>query len=185
MADVTQILNAIEAGDPHAAAELLPFVYDELRKLAAAKLAQEKPGQTLQATALVHEVYLRLVDVDKVQQWNGRGHFFSAAAEAMRRILVDQSRRRMAAKRGGQIAREELHESIIVAPKAGEDIFAVHDALEQLSAIDPIAARLVSLRFFAGLNMQEAADALGISVRSAQDVWAYARSWLHHKMQSE
>jgi RNA polymerase sigma factor (TIGR02999 family) len=185
MSDVTHILSAIEQGDAQAAAQLLPLVYDELRKLAAQRLAQEKPGQTLQATALVHEAYVRLVDADKVKMWNSRGHFFAAAAEAMRRILVDQSRRRHAAKRGGGAAREELNESLIVAPEAGDDILAINDALEKLSAIDPVAARLVSLRFFAGLNMREAADALGMSVRSAQDVWAYARSWLHRKMQSE
>ena len=150
MSDVTQILSAIEAGDPKAAEELLPLVYDELRKLAAARLAEEKPGQTLQATALVHEASVRLVGSDAATQWNGRGHFFAAAAEAMRRILVDQSRRRQAAKRGGQIAREELRESLIAAPEADADILAVNEALEQLSAVDPVAARLVGLRFFAG-----------------------------------
>ena len=185
MTDVTRLLDAAAAGDRQAAAGLLPLVYDELRRLAADKLARENPGQTLQPTALVHEAYIRLVGGGQTQDWNGRGHFFAAAAEAMRRILVDQSRRRQAAKRGGQIAREELRESLIAAPEAGDDILAVNDALEQLSAVDPVAARLVCLRFFAGLSMQEAADALSISVRSAQDVWAYARSWLHRKMQPE
>jgi RNA polymerase sigma factor (TIGR02999 family) len=185
MAEVTRLLDGAASGDPKAAAELLPLVYDELRKLAAARLAEEKPGQTLQATALVHEAYVRLVGGNQPRDWNGRGHFFAAAAEAMRRILVDQSRRRQAAKRGGQIAHEELRESLIAAPEAGDDILAVNDALEQLSAVDPVAARLVCLRFFAGLNMQETADALSISVRSAQDVWAYARSWLHRKMRIE
>jgi RNA polymerase sigma factor (TIGR02999 family) len=185
MSHVTRILDAIEQGDPQAAAQLLPLVYDELRRLAAQKMVQEQPGQTLQATALVHEAYLRLVDVQRQQHWNSRGHFFAAAAEAMRRILVDQARRRRAAKRGGDADREELHESIIAEPEPAEDILAVNDALEQFVKVDPVAARLVSLRFFAGLNMQEAADALGMSVRSAQDVWAYARSWLHRKMQSD
>jgi RNA polymerase sigma factor (TIGR02999 family) len=182
MSDVTRILSAIAEGDPLAAGQLLPLLYDELRKLAALKMAQEKPGQTLQATALVHEAYVRLVDVAKAQHWNSRGHFFAAAAEAMRRILVEQARRRNAAKRGGQAGREELHESAIASPEPGEDILALHDALEQLSVIDPLGAKLVQLRFFAGLNMSEAAEALGMSVRSAQSIWAYARSWLHRTM---
>jgi RNA polymerase sigma factor (TIGR02999 family) len=182
MSDVTQILNAIADGDPHAAGQLLPLLYDELRKLAARKLAQDKPGQTLQATALVHEAYLRLVDVDKAQHWNSRGHFFAAAAEAMRRILVEQARRRNAAKRGGQAGREELHDSAIAAPEPAEDVLALHDALEKLSTVDPVGANLIQLRFFGGLNMSEAAEALGMSVRSAQDVWAYARSWLRRTM---
>ena len=189
MSDVTQILTAIEQGDPHAAEQLLPVVYDELRKLAAARLAQEKPGQTLQATALVHEAYLRLIGdqpaARATEHWNSRGHFFAAAAEAMRRILVDQARRRKAAKRGGLADRVELDEATLAAPEAGDDIIAVHDALEQLSAIDAEAANLVKLRFFAGLNMSEAAEALGKSVRSAQDIWAYARSWLHEKMRPD
>src|SRR5579871_5733122 len=178
MNEVTRILSGIEAGDPHAAEQLLPLVYDELRKLATQKLAQEKPGQTLQATALVHEAYLRLVVGEKAQHWDSRGHFFVAAAEAMRRILVEQARRRKAAKRGGQAGREELQESAIVAPEPAEDVLAVNDALEHLSTIDPVAADLVRLRFFAGLNMSEAADALGMSVRSAQGIWAFARAWL-------
>jgi RNA polymerase sigma factor (TIGR02999 family) len=182
MSDVTQILNAIEQGDPNAAAQLLPLVYDELRKLAAQKLTQEKPGQTLQATALVHEAYLRLVDVAKAQEWNGRGHFFAAAAEAMRRILVEQARRRGAAKRGGQAGREELHESQIAAPEPSEDVLAVNDALAELAKTDPVAANLVKLRFFAGLSMSEAAEALNMSVRSAHEIWAYARSWLRWKI---
>jgi RNA polymerase sigma factor (TIGR02999 family) len=185
MTEVTRILGAIEQGDPHAAGQLLPLVYDELRKLAAQKLAREQPGQTLQATALVHEAYLRLVDAEKARQWNSRGHFFAAAAEAMRRILVEQARRRNAAKRGGQAGREELQESAIAAPQPDEDMLAVHDALEQLATIDPLAANLVQLRFFAGLNMSEAAEALGMSVRSAHGIWAYARSWLHRKMRAD
>jgi RNA polymerase sigma factor (TIGR02999 family) len=185
MTEVTRILGAIEQGDPHAAGQLLPLVYDELRKLAAQKLARETPGQTLQATALVHEAYLRLVDGEKVRQWNSRGHFFAAAAEAMRRILVEQARRRNAAKRGGQSDREELQESTIAAPEPTEDVLAVNDALEQLAKADPLAANLVRLRFFAGLNMSEAAEVLGMSVRSAQGTWAYARSWLHRKMRPD
>jgi len=185
MSDVTHILSQIEQGDPAAAEQLLPLVYVELRKLAAAKLAHEKPGQTLQATALVHEAYLRLVDVTQVQQWRSRGHFFAAAAESMRRILVDQARRRKAAKRGGEAAREELHELAIVAQRPVEELLALDDVLDRLSEIDPVAANLVKLRFFVGLNTSEAAEALGISVRSAHDVWAYARSWLHQKMGAE
>ncbi len=185
MSEVTRVLSAMEQGDPHAAEQLLPLVYQELRQLAAQKLAQEKPGQTLQATALVHEAYLRLVDEKQARHWNSRGHFFAAAAEAMRRILVEQARRRSACKRGGQAGREELHESAIAAPEPDADVLAVHEALEQLSRIDPVAANLVQLRFFAGLNMSEAAEALGISVRSAHGIWAYARSWLHRKMRGE
>jgi RNA polymerase sigma factor (TIGR02999 family) len=189
MSEVTRVLCAIEQGDPHAAEQLLPLVYDELRKLAAQRLAQEKPGQTLEATALVHEAYLRLVSNEPEAQakvnWNGRGHFFAAAAEAMRRILVDQARRRNAVKRGGHATRKELSALHIAAPQTGQDILAIDEALEQLAASDPVAARLVTLRFFGGLSMQEAAEALGMSVRSAQDVWAYARSWLRRKMQPE
>jgi RNA polymerase sigma factor (TIGR02999 family) len=185
MSDVTQILSRIESGDPSAAEQLLPLVYDELRKLAAVRLAHEKPGHTLQATALVHDAYLRLVDVDKAQHWSGRGHFFAAAAEAMRRILVDQARRRQAAKRGGGAEREELHESSIVTPRPADELLAVDDLLDCLAEVDPTAAKLVKLRFFVGLNMSEVADALGISVRSAQDIWAYARAWLHQKIAAE
>jgi len=185
MSDVTQILNAIEQGDPQAAQKLLPVVYEELRKLAAHKLAHERPGQTLQATALVHDAYVRLVDVDKAQVWNSRGHFFAAAAEAMRRILVDQARRRQAAKRGGGAEREELHESAIAAGRPADELLAVDDVLDRLAEIDPAAARLVKLRFFVGLNMSEVAEAMGISVRSAHDIWAYARTWLHQKVTTE
>jgi RNA polymerase sigma factor (TIGR02999 family) len=182
MSEVTSIIRAAAQGDPQAAERLLPLVYDELRKLAAAKVAQEMPGQTLQATALVHEAYLRLVDAPQPQQFDGRGHFFAAAAEAMRRILVDQARRRKAAKRGGDMRREELHESAIAAPRPVEELLAVDELLDGLAAVDPAAASLVKLRFFAGLNMTETAAALGISVRSAQDTWSYARAWLHQKM---
>jgi RNA polymerase sigma factor (TIGR02999 family) len=185
MSDATRILSAIEQGDPHAARQLLPLVYDELRQLAAQKLAQEKPGQTLQATALVHEAYLRLVGRDPDQNWDGRGHFFAAAAEAMRRILIDQARRRGAAKRGGRAAREELAESAIVAAEPSADVLGVNDALEKLSTIDPVAADVVRLRFFAGLTMTQVAQALKMSVRSAQSTWAYARSWIHHEMRKD
>lgn len=182
MSEVTAILEAAAGGDPHAAAELLPLVYQELRKLAAVRLAQEKPGQTLEATALVHEAYLRLVNGDHPQQFHGRGHFFAAAAEAMRRILVDQARRRKAVKRGGDRGREEFTESIIANPRPLEELLAVDENLDRLAAIDPVAANLVKLRFFVGLNMAETAAALGISVRSATDVWAYARAWLHQQL---
>ena len=181
MSDVTRILSAIEQGDPSAAEQLLPLVYDELRQLAAQKLAHEQPGQTLQATALVHEAYLRLVGGETPQRWDGRGHFFAAAAEAMRRILVDQARRRQAAKRGGLQKRVEMPESRLAAPMPDDELLALHEALEQLASIDSAAADLVRLRFFAGLKTTEAAEALGISVRSAHDLWAYARSWLRRK----
>ncbi len=178
MSDVTRILSAIEEGDPRAAGRLLPLVYDELRKLAAARLAQEQPGQTLQATALVHEAYLRLVDTPREEHWNSRGHFFGAAAEAMRRILVESARRRQAIKRGGDAGREELRDSLVAAPVPAEELLAVHEALDGLAESDPQAAELVKLRYFAGLAMAEAADVLGISTRQAHYVWAYARSWL-------
>lgn len=185
MSDVTRILARIESGDPAAAEQLLPLVYDELRKLAAAKLAQEKPGQTLQATALVHEAYVRLIDRDETQNWNGRGHFFAAAAEAMRRILVDQSRRHKAAKRGGDLVRQEWDESAVTTSRPAEELLAVDEILDQLAEIDSVAANLVKLRFFAGLSMAETAAALGISVRSATDVWAYARTWLHQRLSAD
>jgi len=185
MSDVTRILSTIEQGDPSAAEQLLPLVYDELRQLAAQKLAHEQPGQTLQATALVHEAYLRLVGGETPQRWDGRGHFFAAAAEAMRRILVDQARRRQAAKRGGLQKRAEMPESGLAAPMPDDELLALHEALEQLASIDSAAADLVRLRFFAGLKTTEAAEALGISVRSAHDLWAYARSWLRRKTKGD
>jgi RNA polymerase sigma factor (TIGR02999 family) len=185
MNEVTRILSAIEQGEPQAAEQLLPLVYDELRRLAKQRLAQEKPGQTLQATALVHEAFLRLVDQDVPQHWNGRGHFFAAAGEAMRRILVEQARRRAAAKRGGQASREDLDADAIAAPSPDEQLLAVHEALDGLTLADPDAAVLVKLRFFGGMTMGEAAEALGISVRSAQDLWSYARTWLRRRMRSE
>jgi RNA polymerase sigma factor (TIGR02999 family) len=184
MNNVTHILSAIEQGDPKAAEQLLPLVYDELRKLAALMLAQEKPGQTLQATALVHEAYLRLVRQKEGQHWNSRGHFFAAVGEAMRRILVEQARRRVATKRGGHIGRESLDPDEIVASGPDKQILAVHDALDGLAQADQDAAVLVKLRFFGGMTMGEAADVLGISVRSAQDLWSYARTWLRRRMRS-
>jgi RNA polymerase sigma factor (TIGR02999 family) len=178
MSDVTRILSQIESGDPSAAEQLLPLVYEELRKLAAARLAQEKPGQTLQATALVHEAYLRLVDVGQAQHWDSRGHFFAAAAESMRRILVDGARRRQSQKHGGGRERQQLYDLTIAESQPDERILAVSDALDQLSAVDKIAADLVKLRYFAGLTGGEAATALGLAERSADRIWVYARTWL-------
>jgi RNA polymerase sigma factor (TIGR02999 family) len=183
MSDVTHILSAIEQGDPHAAAQLLPLVYEELRKLAAQKMAQEAPGQTLDATGLVHEAYLRLVDVEKVQQWNSRGHFFAAAAEAMRRILVDQARHKRSRKAGGELVRQDLDAMEIALPEIPEDLVALDEALNKLAATDKTAAGLVHLRFFAGLPLPEAAHILGISPRTADRLWAYARAWLHQEIQ--
>src|SRR5437870_7128245 len=185
MSDVTRILSAIEQGDPHAAEQLLPLVYDELRKLAAQKMAQEAPGQTLQATALVHEAYLRLVDADKVQHWNSRGHFYAAAAEAMRRILVEHARRKGSLKRGGGRKREELDEENVVAPQAPGELLALDDALSQLAVIDAQAAELVKLRYFAGLTVKQAAESLGISPRAADFLWAFARAWLLRKIEGD
>ena len=179
MSEVTRILSAIEEGDPHAAEELLPLVYDELRQLAAQKLAHEKPGQTLQATALVHEAYLRLVDVKRAQQWNSRGHFFAAAAEAMRRILIDNARRKRRPKHGGDRQRLELDE--LVAPPGGpaEDLLALDEALTELARQEPVKSELVKLRYFAGLSLEEAAACLGISPPTAKRYWAVARAWLY------
>jgi RNA polymerase sigma factor (TIGR02999 family) len=182
MSDVTQILSAIERGDPHAAGQLLPLVYEELRKLAAARLAQEKAGQTLQPTALVHEAYLRLVDVEKAQAWNGRGHFFAAAAEAMRRILVEQARHKKAAKVGGGWQRQELLDEELAVDSGGDDLFAVDEALTRLAAAHPRAARLVHLRFFLGQTLEEAAAHLGLQARTAYRDWAYARAWLRREL---
>lgn len=183
MNEVTQILSAIEQGDPHAAEELLPVIYDELRQLAAQKLAQEQPGQTLQATALVHEAYLRLVDVAKAQLWNSRSHFFAAAAEAMRRILVEQARRKRSIKHGGQLTRIDLDEALVGGDKPDEDLLELNDRLVQLAAVDPRAAELVKLRFFGGLTGEQAAGVLRISPRAADFLWAYARAWLFEKLQ--
>jgi RNA polymerase sigma factor (TIGR02999 family) len=185
VSDVTQILNAIEAGDAQAAANLLPMVYEELRKLAAVKLAQEKPGQTLQATALVHEAYVRLVDVSKDQHWNSRGHFFAAAAEAMRRILIDQARQKLSQRRGAGRQREDLEHLQIAASEPSLDILAVNEALERFERVDPLKARLVNLRYFAGLTIPQAAEALGISATTADRHWAYARAWLHAELKKD
>jgi RNA polymerase sigma factor (TIGR02999 family) len=175
MTDVTHILSAIEQGDPHAAEQLLPLVYEQLRQLAAQKLAQEKPGQTLQATALVHEAYLRLVDTDKAQHWNSRGHFFAAAAEAMRRILVEQARRKQAAKRGGADQRISLDAANIGYQSTDDDLLDIDDALTRLAAEDSLAARLIQLRYFAGLSIEDAADAVGTSRSTAYEHWSYAK----------
>jgi RNA polymerase sigma factor (TIGR02999 family) len=182
MSEVTRILSAVEQGDPHAAEQLLSLVYDELRQLAAHKMSQEAPGQTLQATALVHDAYLRLVDVEKAQHWNSRGHFFAAAAEAMRRILVDRARHKRSRKRGGDLARHDLDGLEIALPEVPEDVLALDEALTKLAATDKAAAELVHLRFFAGLPLAEAARLLGISPRTADRLWAYARAWLHQEI---
>ena len=182
MNEVTRILSAIDQGDPHAAEQLLPLVYDELRQLAAQKLAQEKPGQTLQATALVHEAYLRLVDDDKAQHWNSRGHFFAAAAEAMRRILVEQARHKRRLKHGGDHRRVDLDEAIRIAPAPSDSLLDLDEALSRLEATDPLAASLVKLRYFSGLTMPQAAEVLGISLRNAERNWTYARTWLHREL---
>jgi RNA polymerase sigma factor (TIGR02999 family) len=178
MTDVTQILSEIERGDLAAAEQLLPLVYDELRRLAAAKLGQEKPGQTLEATGLVHEAYLRLLGpVDhEPRKWNSRSHFFVAAAESMRRILIDNARRKQAQKRGGDLKRQELEN--VAGPEPDEDLIALDEALQKLSAQDPAKAKLVELRYFAGLTGEEATEVLGISPATADRHWAYARTWL-------
>ncbi len=184
MSEVTRILDQIQQGDSRAAEQLLPLVYGELRKLAAQRLAQEKPGQTLQATALVHEAYLRLVGKDcgdkprGSPEFGGRGHFFAAAAEAMRRILVESARRKASLKRGGARLRQELDERDIPLQRAPEELLAVHDALDKLAEVDPRAAELVKLRYFAGFTLDEAAELLDISPRTADNLWAYARAWL-------
>jgi RNA polymerase sigma factor (TIGR02999 family) len=182
MSEVTRILSAMEHGEAQAAERLLPLVYDELRKLAAQRLAQEKPGQTLQATALVHEAYLRLVDVDRAQQWNSRGHFFSAAAEAMRRILVEQARQKKSAKGGGGRERVPLDGEQLAAPSPNIDLVALDEALAQLASHDSRKAELVKLRFFAGMTISEAAGVLGIADSTADADWAYAKSWLRVEM---
>jgi RNA polymerase sigma factor (TIGR02999 family) len=183
MAAVTQLLDAAAAGDPAAAAELLPLVYDELRKLAAARLASEAPGQTLQPTALVHEAYLRLVGAGAGPDWNGRGHFFAAAAEAMRRILVEAARRRATAKRGGGRDRVALdHLPVPAGDDDPADLLALDEALAELEGHDPQAAALVKLRYYAGLSHQEAAGALGIGRRAADRLWAVARAWLFRRV---
>jgi RNA polymerase sigma factor (TIGR02999 family) len=187
MTDVTRILSAIEQGDPGAAEQLLPLVYDELRQLAAQKLAQEKPGQTLQATALVHEAYVRLVGsgeaaVGREQRWDSRGHFFAAAAEAMRRILIDRARGKHSAKRGGGRRRIDVDAIDLATQATPDQLLAVDEALAKLAREDPAAARLVELRYFAGLTVEEAGKALGISTATAYRHWKYARAWLHSEL---
>jgi len=178
MSDVTRILSQTETGDPVAAQQLLPLVYEELRKLAAVKLANEQPGQTLQTTALVHEAYLRLVGNGNDAQWQGRGHFFAAAAEAMRRILVERFRRKQAARHGGDRQQVPLDEAELAIPALDYDLLAVDEALDRLAEADPAVAELVKLRYFAGMTIQEAANVLGVSSRTANDYWTYAKAWL-------
>ena len=185
MSEVTQILSAIEQGDPHAATQLLPLVYDELRSLAACWLARERPGQTLQATALVHEAYLRLVGNAPSPHWNGRGHFFGAAAEAMRRILIEQARHKRSLKAGGDRRRQELPEIEAPASASGVDLLSLNEALAKLEAQQPRRAALVKLRFFAGLTTAQAAQVLGISTGTADNDWAYARCWLRLGIEGE
>jgi RNA polymerase sigma factor (TIGR02999 family) len=181
MSEVTRVLSAIEQGDPSAAEQLLPLVYDELRKLAAQRLAHEAPGQTLQATALVHEAYLRLVDVDKAQHWNSRGHFF--AAEAMRRILIDNARRKGRQKRGGaERRRVDLDSQDLVSQTTPDELLLLDDALAALTAEEPEAGQLVKLRYFAGLSVEQAAELLGLSRTTAYEHWTYARVWLHAEL---
>lgn len=182
MHEVTKILCAIEHGDRQASERLLPLVYEELRRLAAQRLAQESPGQTLQATALVHEVYVRLVDAEHQQQWDSRGHFFAAAAEAMRRILVESARRKQSLKRGGALSRQELAESQITAPSPEHELLALDEALEKLEQAEGQAAQVVKLRYFSGLTVPEVAEALNISPRTADRLWAYAKAWLYAEM---
>ena len=181
MSDITLILSQIESGDPHAADQLLPLVYDELRIMAAQKMAQERPGETLQATALIHEAYLRLVNTDEARHWNSRGHFFAAAAQAMRRILVENARRKQASKRGGggrRLPLEEFHR----VEESPDDLLDLDEALTRFAAEEPDKARLVQLRFFAGLSTPEAADALGVSLATAERWWAFARAWLFNEL---
>src|SRR3954462_9976829 len=183
MSQLTQILHSIAKGDPDAASQLLPPVYDELRQLAAQKLAREAPGQTLQPTALVHEAYLRLVGEDEEPHWDSRGHFFAAAAEAMRRILVEIARHKASLKRGGDRNRMDVVESLLAAPEPREDLVALDAALTKLAETDKQAAELVQLRYFAGLSIREIAEILGIAPRTADRLWAFARAWLHEEME--
>ncbi len=182
MLDVTQILSQIEAGDLRAAEELLPLLYEELRRLATRRLADEKPGQTLQATALVHEAYVRLVGSPSHQHWNGRGHFFAAAAEAMRRILVEQARRKNRVRHGGELRRVDFDNELQISDEADENLLALDEALQRLATKDPQAAEVVKLRYFAGLTIEETASALGISVRTVNRHWAFARAWLFRQL---
>jgi len=182
MSEVTHILSAIEQGDPHAPDQLLPLVYDELRKLAAQQLAQEKPGQTLQATALVHEAYLRLVGTGDDQHWDNRRHFFAAAAAAMRRLLIESARRKRSCKHGGGSQRQDLDPEAVAAPEPDVDLLALDAALQRLAEHDPLKAKLVELRYFAGLTGDQAAAVLGISPSSADRHWVYTRAWLRRQL---
>ena len=182
MSDVTRILSQIASGDSSAAQQLLPLVYEELRKLAGQRIGQENPGQTLQATALVHEAYLRLVDVDRAQHFDSRGHFFAAAAEAMRRILVENARRKRRLKRGGALQQAELADVPVFVSEIHEDLIALDEALDRLKAIDAEAVQLVHLRYFVGLSIPDAAKLMGIAPRTADRIWAFARAWLHQEI---
>jgi RNA polymerase sigma factor (TIGR02999 family) len=182
MSDVTQILNAIAQGDPHAAERLLPLVYDELRRLAAQKMVREKAGQTLQPTALVHEAYLRLVGKGGEHHWDSQGHFFAAAAEAMRRILVENARRKRSQKHGGGLRRRDAEDVPLAAPEPVEDLLALDEALNKLAENDPLKAQLVQLRYFAGMTIEEAANVLGISAATAKRYWTYTRAWLYEEI---
>src|SRR5262245_3608978 len=182
MSDVTRILSAMEQGDPHAAEQLLPLVYDELRALAAQRMASEKPGQTLQATALVHAAYIRLVDAETPQQWNGRGHFFAAAAEAMRRILVENARRKGRIRHGGCGRRVDMDQAAEICDQQPDAMLDLSEALDRFEKADAIAAQVVKLRYFAGLSLPEVADALGLSLRTAERNWTFARTWLHREL---
>jgi RNA polymerase sigma factor (TIGR02999 family) len=182
MSDVTSILSAMERGDPTAVDQLLPLVYQELRRLAASRIAHEKPGQTIQATDLVHEAYLRLVDVPQAQSWKDRGHFFGACAEAMRRILIEQARRKKTLRRGGEHQRLDIDYLPIAVPEPSIDVLVINEALERFEQIDPVKANLVKLRYFAGMTIPEVAETLGISTTTADRYWAYARAWLHAEM---
>lgn len=184
MNEVTHILKAMEQGDPDAADRLLPMVYEELRQLARQWLTREPAGQTLQATALVHEAYVRLVNVEHQQQWNSRGHFFAAAAEAMRRILVENARRKRSPKHGGQFVRQELREEAIAPPPNRHDLLAVHTTLDRLENVDKQAATLVKLRYFAGLTVPQSAEVLGLSTRTAERLWTWSKAWLYREIQN-
>jgi RNA polymerase sigma factor (TIGR02999 family) len=182
MNEVTRILSAVQQGDPTAARELLPLVYEELRKLATQRLGQEKPGQTLQPTALVHEAYLRLVDAEQAQRWDSRGHFFAAAAEAMRRLLIDNARRKNADKHGGGWHRLDVVDLELAVDSSGDDLLALDEAMRKLARADPEIAKLVELRFFAGLTLEQAAEVLNMSLRTANRHWTYARAWLRREL---
>src|SRR5947209_5134398 len=182
MSEVTRILSALNQGDPQAAAQLLPLVYEELRRLAAQRLAREKPGQTLEATALVHEAYLRLVGRQEDRHWNGRNHFFAAAAEAMRRILIETARRKQGPRHGGRLRRVDADLDLMAAQAPGGDLLALDEALTKLARESPARAELVKLRFFAGLTVSEAAEVLGISLATAERYWTYARTWLYAEL---